>query len=600
MANGEIVLDIYNTKVAFINKILLDTYKFPSFTSYYFNEKTIPISTGKLVYKTLSNFFEFYVCEKTTEKIIFEKKKTEFHLAMAKISVLKITHYDYEKTKLLWGEVFENKDQNLSHYELWCKLSLKDQKKIVDPDRYIDGPMSQASIKEILRKGNNNTSVYNALVTGGRCNSENPLEFALERTADIDLNSYYGSVLRLFSFPVGMPVVYTSSITGKNTMSLKLFLSLNEKYLIDNLYKITVSGKFTFEQDLVYSKVVGAKSVSNAVMKRKKSFETGGYSDKAHLQAEMVLLRGEIQLGVITSDVLELIRKVSSAQELSEWMNLEVVTAVYWDKRDMLESPQQWVDTILNHTGHIKYDHKEGKEKDNRCKKWCLIPLKDFIQPLLDQRKIIKNMMKETDDLELKKILDAEQSTIKLFVNTTYGVIASVYFSINNTVLADNITAKVRCEIWKIAKALGLNQIIADGGFYEVEKVRFLQKDSNKRIRKPSFHTLSNYNKLNKHRDIKRGYLGGINWKYMFENPTELLQIPIDFLATKHIEDFWAPYDIKLKMCIKHKIANYALRASYLSKSNYVFQFLEQSNDGYKWTGRKLAVRRGVEKNVER
>ena len=127
---------------------------------------------------------------------------------------------------------------------------------------------------------------------------------------------------------------------------MKEFLEKYESQLVPNLYKITVSGKLSFEQDLIYSKLVSETSLRNTLNKHQKTFEDI-FDDNAHLASDMVLLRREIINGVITSDVLEILRKVSSNNEYNEFMNLEVITAVWWSKERKCASPDEWIEEIV-------------------------------------------------------------------------------------------------------------------------------------------------------------------------------------------------------------------------------------------------------------
>ena len=58
-------------------------------------------------------------------------------------------------------------------------------------------------------------------------------------------------------------------------------------------------------------------------------------------------------------------------------------------------------------------------------------------------------------------------------INTLYGVFASKFFKIGNTVLADNITAKARTYVWVLSKCLNCNQTITDGSTYGLNLVFF-------------------------------------------------------------------------------------------------------------------------------
>lgn len=183
---------------------------------------------------------------------------------------------------------------------------------------------------------------------------------------------------------------------------------------------------------------------------------------------------------------------------------------------------------------------------------------KIFLQPLLEQRKKLKQEAKSAQEQEIKNNLNAQQNSLKLMINTLYGVICSIYFPVGNTVVADNITARARCEVWKVSKCLQLRQTITDGGFYQPEKVfQFKKKKENRR--KPSFQALADPRNLIKHRSIDVVSLGKKDWKSMFEeNPNLLIEQNIDELAEQHINEFWEHYGLKLKMKVEHKMENFS------------------------------------------
>jgi hypothetical protein len=74
-----------------------------------------------------------------------------------------------------------------------------------------------------------------------------------------------------------------------------------------------------------------------------------------------------------------------------------------------------------------------------------------------------------------------------------------------------NITARARCDVWKLAKPLNLAQSITDGGAYSLMDVFFF-KENLQKLRKPGFDQLSNVKELRKHKYIKAGPLGGQEW----------------------------------------------------------------------------------------
>ena len=91
-------------------------------------------------------------------------------------------------------------------------------------------------------------------------------------------------------------------------------------------------------------------------------------------------------------------------------------------------------------------------------------------------------------------------------------------------------------DSFKPAKALALSQSITDGGNYSLMHVYSL-KD---RARKPGLETLSNIEKLGRHRGIKITSLGGIDWAEVFQNHDLHGRFrELDALAAKHLDDFW-------------------------------------------------------------
>lgn len=259
---------------------------------------------------------------------------------------------------------------------------------------YSETPFNYSSIQQFLTRDLTTPAVFNALVTGGRCNNEVPSEFLCKHTADIDLTSCYGTALEAFIFPLGIPSVYKRSPNKTKTdLTLKQFLDRYEASLLPNLFKITISGSLSFEQDLVYSKLVTEKSLRNTIHKSKKSFDSGVFDDTAHIHSKMVLVRSEIENGVITSDILEVIKNVSSGSELKEWLDLDVITAVWYRKENQIKDPQEWAKELLSDPDHIEFDTEGENQLDKRSKKWCGVPLREFISPLIRQRNELKKQL---------------------------------------------------------------------------------------------------------------------------------------------------------------------------------------------------------------
>jgi hypothetical protein len=269
------------------------------------------------------------------------------------------------------------------------------------------------------------------------------------------------------------------------------------------------------------------------------------------------MLRKQIKNGILTADVLEVLKKVATNSEWAALRNLEVVTAVAYLNKDRKATVKDWCESVLADQGRLT------ARKDDRTRAWYGVPLERFVGKLADERKQMKargkNLTLPDDERARAAGLDG---LLKLLVNTVYGVLASRYFTIGNTVLGNNITARARCGVWMVAKALGLRQCITDGGIYCPEKVCTFK------TKKPGLDTLS---RPWGWQDRKNGYrshcaMGGLDWSVSWDNRD------IDQVAMEHVRQFWNPYGLVLPFNLEHKKDHTFNRAAYWSKGDYALQ----------------------------
>jgi hypothetical protein len=91
------------------------------------------------------------------------------------------------------------------------------------------------------------------------------------------------------------------------------------KYDLQNgIYKIIVSGTLSFQQDIFFSKIFD----SNYLVKKSKSFKPkyDREPEDAYLEAPFVLSRTEIQNATLTSELLNIIKKVYTN---NEWYKIQ-------------------------------------------------------------------------------------------------------------------------------------------------------------------------------------------------------------------------------------------------------------------------------------
>lgn len=352
------------------------------------------------------------------------------------------------------------------------------------------------------------TVLLNCLVSGGRAHNELPSDYKINHVLDVDLRSCYGTALRSFQYPVGLPTTVAFGPNEKR-LTLKEFLEAYRDELIPGLYKITVSGKLSFEQDLLFSKVTSYDKMAETPLNFSKKFESFG-DEVVHFTNDFVLARQECLNSVMTSDILDVLKKVARSNEYKELMELEVQTALLWKRSDQCRNPREWVERVLENPGELVFNEENQGVCDTRSRLWFSIPLEGFIGKLVDRRNRIKGEAKSASTESERLRLKGLQNILKLFINTLYGCFASPYFSIGNVVLVDCITARACVNVWK---GLNLRQSIRDGGLYTPVGVNFFR--DLKLLRKPGFHILSDIRRLNTARVYKS--LEGMKWLQLFK-----------------------------------------------------------------------------------
>jgi hypothetical protein len=209
-----------------------------------------------------------------------------------------------------------------------------------------------------------------------------------------------GTVMKGTGYMVGGAYIYTVSVNDLGP-TLKEFLIEYGHELIDGKWDIVVSGKIDFYQSLVYSRV----SAFNKKRVEKKCSETQNPLDH-------VLLHGEIHNGVITSDILHLIDKVSTTKEKNGFYNLRVQSAQIYKLSLRCKTPLEFCQRVL-------------KENGERKPYWYSFSIGNVIVPVNDRRTEVKALMRKERDPVVKAALHAKQTALKLIINTIYGVICS-------------------------------------------------------------------------------------------------------------------------------------------------------------------------------
>ena len=62
----------------------------------------------------------------------------------------------------------------------------------------------------------------------------------------------------------------------------------------------------------------------------------------------------------------------------------------------------------------------------------------------------------------------------------------------------------------------------------------------------------------------------GVDWSNLFIKKDETYLNKLDELATKHVQDFLEPYQLKMNYQIEHKLDNVSKKIFYFKKAHYV------------------------------
>ena len=445
--------------------------------------------------------------------------------------------------------------KSLEKYTNWIESGKCAYKvtKLIERDKRLIHGLGMCSIPAFFSShyGLNDTSPFGGVVQGGRAIKEDQCNNVFHDVLDIDLQSAYGSSLTRFDYPIGIPTVISFSNHTEKRISLKSFLKKYRNELVDGLYVIYVSGFLNHKQDLVFSKYeLTSNNVGGKILQSHYE-DNDGFEGR--VGGQFLLTSKQIELGIITSEVLDVIEKVSSNKELKDWMNLNVDLVVYYPKDKELPLAE-WI----NKHNHSTKIGALTPQSDNRSRYWCRFSLDKFIGKLLETRLSYKSKRHESPIYECKQIL------LKLFINTLYGDLASPFFPIGNSVVANNITASVRVGSWIMSKALSCKFIVTDGGLYTPLAIPTF-KTQYKSFRKPGLETLyskdSNWEKF-------------IEYKSLFDITTskelqdllsqENIQDYIDTKALEHIYKFCEIYNINFPFRIEHKLDH----SGYLAVSN--------------------------------
>lgn len=325
------------------------------------------------------------------------------------------------------------------------------------------------------------TSQFLAMVDGGRCKNERPRDInAKGLLADLDISGCYGTGLLNQVYPVGIPTVLKFRKDLKSEKpTLEWMLNKYGKELVPGLWYARVSTvePLSFDQDVLLSKIPPNKITKNCT-------DDLEPDESEEILGTFVLLMREVKCAALNHDLLQILKYSASDKEWSEFKrNIVIESLIFYPASRECKTTDEWVDKLTKSDKGVKNwigENFSVNEKDERSRHWIGIPMnEEWMDKILGLRKNYPNT-------------DPKNKGYKLICNSTYGVLASIYFDVGNVVVANNITARARALAWMMAKALGSYQSITDGGVFNLNTVNSW-KDT-----KPGLNTLANINERDK------------------------------------------------------------------------------------------------------
>ena len=112
----------------------------------------------------------------------------------------------------------------------------------------------------------------------------------------------------------------------------------------------------------------------------------GSELEKNKIPSTFLLARKEFKNAELNSDIWNFLQAIMNDKQMKEFLDkVEVVAGAYYSKDDEV-TPEELEQILLKNPGKSYHDDKHGKI-DNRTRKWCRLPLKDFVGTAIEKRK---------------------------------------------------------------------------------------------------------------------------------------------------------------------------------------------------------------------
>jgi hypothetical protein len=373
-----------------------------------------------------------------------------------------------------------------------------DEKEIQENDLEINkiiGKFISEATASNLKLNTRDTRALLAKVEGGRCRNHQPIMISKKGIwIDIDIAGCYGEGQRNQIYPIGNPVIFSYPFNkAKNEyITLRKWLKkmrwgTTKNDLVPGAWfaRISSTGLLKYSQDYFASWFLasgtGADILSKYVLKMQCNTEEFALED-TYLNTddgELKIFENEIHNAVLTHDGLQWILNIASKRQRNELLdNLVVLSSMHYPASQRIEKSDKAILELAKEynewegVNRTYYDAETNKitRVEQQPHSWIGLRLDEVLtDKLLENRGLAKFNFGKKAPLE---------QMYKLCTNTTFGDLVSKFFSISNTCVGNNITARARALAWFMEKGLYGVQSITDGCGFNPNKILFPGRDS--------------------------------------------------------------------------------------------------------------------------
>ena len=396
------------------------------------------------------------------------------------------------------------------------------------------------------------TAVTLGKTFGGRCLNNMPLLIKMMGVlVDADEDGCYGNGMRLQCVPFGNAEIMEFPLAkGNEYPTLEQWEKSYQKDLIPGCWHATIdtgNDLLEYPQDFFPSWHVPNGDKDNykpyEKFQRQRIEEKIEHHEEVEKDANSFLKDGhvkvyknQIRCGVLTHDGLQWINNICTPKQRKELKSkIKVVSSIVYPKSTVCNSYEEYHEKVSKYKGKRTFKRFKGNNSDiakrvvtdNTHTYWFPMDLGELmIDDLLCQR---KRYPKKPSKHPLNTMF-------KLCINTIYGVFASSFFKVSNSVVGNNITARARAFGWYYEKSCRATGIITDGGVLDVNKVVF---------------PASKWGRINGENmiDSKAVFGDSKNWKHL-----KLAPITGDEVKYSHTENEVVYYQIGNEIINQHQL----------------------------------------------